>query len=676
MNSAKFTATYLPLLLALTSFCATLSAQAPTGSINGTVIDASGAVVPNATVTVTDKATASARTLTTNAEGLYSAPSLPAGDYEIKAEVAGFKTLVRQATVVAGGAATVDMAMAVGLASEVVNVEASAAQINYESEAVQGVVARQNIQELPINGRSFLALATMEPGITTAPGTAAQFNSLLNLTTLGGMGITRITLDGGIVNDEWEGGTGMNFSQEIVQEFQMSTVNFDPSAGIAAGGQVNVVTRSGGNDFHASGYFFFRDHNMSAYPGLKRPTDPTNLNVNCKDPTSPTCQSLQNPYFGRRNPGVWFSGPIIRNKLFFFTNYEYMNQDQVYVINEDLPSLAGLAGAPVSPYHNTLFTTRFDYQLNTKNTLFARYSHDGNLGFGPYGGTQPLESSWSSNKNWSDQSIIGLTTIVSSDIVNDARFQYHFWQNDVEVASASQCPAPCPGQGLPSIVATPQAMIGSATFYGGISDNSPQPRQERAYEVIDNLSWQKGAHRIRAGVDYERIVTKNTWDFCQSGCVGLYSPETTLSTANPAVLAATGFTVPTTISSSANLLALPIYNTSSSIYSGIDVGNGTYPGPYERNQFKGNDRPKFYASDTWKVNQSLTVNASSVTSSRRAFTTSFRSRRSLRPSLATICRPSGRISARSRLSLASLMRSGKTRRLSSAAERVCSGTVK
>lgn len=217
-----------------------------------------------------------------------------------------------------------------------------------------------------------------------------------------------------------------------------------------------------------------------------------------------------------------------------------------------------------------------------------------------------MQSSWSSDKNWSDQSIVGLTTVLSANIVNDLRVQYHYWQNNVEIASASQCPAPCPGYGLPSIVA---GMQGSSTFYGGVSDNSPQPRQGRVYEFVDNVSWQKGAHRMRFGVDYERIVTKNTWDFCLLSCVGLYSTESTLALANAAVLAASGYAPPKSVSSSAGLLQLPIFNTSSSIYSGVDVGDGRFPGPYNRDQFKGNNRPKLYVADTWKLSQSLTVNA-------------------------------------------------------------------
>jgi hypothetical protein len=533
--------------------------------------------------------------VTSNAEGLYSAPALLPGDYEIRTEMTGFRTLIQEVQVVAGGATTADVAMSLGTTQEVVNVEAAAAQVNLESETVAGVVARNSIQELPINGRSFMSLATLEPGVTTAPGTAAQFNSLISVTTLGGVGYTRFTIDGGIVNDQWEGtGTAdMNFSQEIIQEFQISTVNFDVTAGIASSGQVNVVTRSGANDFHGSGYFFFRDHNMAAYPGLKR------------DPNNP------NPFFARRNPGIWVGGPIVKNKLFFFTNYEHMNQAQVYPINEDLPSLRGLSGAPVSPYHNTLFTTRFDYTISTKHTLFARYSHDGNLGFGPYGGSQPLQSGWSSSNNWSDQSMIGFTSAFTSNFVNDVRIQYHFWQNIANVSSASQCPAPCPGFGLPSLVdggTSGAGMVGSATFYGGVNDNSPQPRQARTYEIVDNVSWQKGAHRIRFGADVERYQGTDVYQTCELGCLGVYSPETTIATANAGLLAQYMPNLPKLISGTADVMQLPVYNTSTSLYSGVKVGYGFFPGPYEHGKFNHSDRPKFYAADTWKVTPNLTLN--------------------------------------------------------------------
>src|SRR5262249_22740331 len=136
---------------------------------------------------------------------------------------------------------------------------------------VQGVVTRQQIDNLPLNGRSFLNLAQLEPGVTVNPGNPAQFNAQFNVSVLGGPASrTAITVDGGNVRNPIEGGTGQNFSQEMVQEFQLSSTNFDLSTGITAFGAINIVSRSGSNDFHGAGYFFFRDHNIAAYPSLGR----------------------------------------------------------------------------------------------------------------------------------------------------------------------------------------------------------------------------------------------------------------------------------------------------------------------------------------------------------------------------------------------------------------------
>src|SRR5277367_4234513 len=284
-----------------------LMAQAPVGIISGTVTDSTGAVVPSAAITITNKANGVVRSVTANTEGLFSAPALAPGDYEVRAEMQGFRTLVRDAQVIAGSTTTVDLPMSVGATREVVTVEAASAQITYDSHTVAGVIARENIQDLPLNGRSSLQLASLEPGVTVNPGATSQFNAMFNVSILGANGGATsssgvgplISMDGGVINDEVEGGTSMNFSQEVVQEFQIQSVNFDPSTGIASAGGVHIVTRSGGNDFHGSAYFYFRDHNMAAYPGLKR---------SAFNP---------NPFFARRNPGAWLGGPAIKDKLFF-----------------------------------------------------------------------------------------------------------------------------------------------------------------------------------------------------------------------------------------------------------------------------------------------------------------------------------------------------------------------
>jgi hypothetical protein len=570
-------------------------AQAPTGTISGTVNDESGAVIPNAVVIVTNKATGAVRNLTANAEGLYSAPALPPGDYEVRAQMQGFRTLVRPANVVAGSSTTVDMAMPLGTAQEVVNVEAATALISYDTHSVAGVIARENIQDLPLNGRSSLQLASLEPGVTVNPGATSQFNAMFNVSILGanggataGSGVgPLITMDGGVINDEVEGGTSMNFSQEVVQEFQISSVNFDASTGIASAGAVNIVTRSGGNDFHGSAYFYFRDHNMAAYPGLKR---------SAFNP---------NPFFARRNPGAWLGGAIVKDRLFFFVSYEHMNQTSVITEQNDLPSLQPLNAIWPSPLHYDWLTARFDYHLSARHSIFARYSHDANKNFGPYSGTGD-PAAWVYNSNWSDQSIMGITSILTPNLINDFRAQYHYWENKGPNANPQDCQLPCVGYGLPGIT----TMVGSSTFtYGaGNEVNGPQFHQSRSYQVNDALTWLKGTHRLRFGVDYEQMRTGySPWDVCDPACVGLYSPESTRALASQFPAGAFA-TLPTAIRTTADLLNVPVFAQPASLYSGVGIGNGSYPGVYEHNQGGINHRIHLWFSDTWKVRPSLTVN--------------------------------------------------------------------
>ncbi len=284
---------------------ATLCAQTGTGAISGTVTDESGAVVPNAAVTITNKATATARPLTTNSEGLFSAPALLAGEYQIEVELAGFRTVMRDAQVLAGSDTTANFTIAPSATREVITVEAATAQINYDTHTVEGTIERQSIQELPLNGRNFAQLATLQPGVTVVAGATSSRNSPIAVTVLGGSGAfgaqTLMTLDGLKIMDEYDGTGGqINFSQEMIQEFQLSSVNFDLSTGITSVGALNIVSRSGGNGFHGSGFFYYRDHNMAAYPALKRST----LNPD--------------PYFARRTPGFYIGGPLKKDRLFFF----------------------------------------------------------------------------------------------------------------------------------------------------------------------------------------------------------------------------------------------------------------------------------------------------------------------------------------------------------------------
>ncbi|MGP0071394.1 MAG: carboxypeptidase regulatory-like domain-containing protein, partial [Bryobacteraceae bacterium] len=473
-------------LMLLASVCALeVSAQTPTGIITGVVTDETGSIIPNVNVTITNKATGFSRTATTNAEGLFSAPALNPGEYVVRAEATGFRTLERDATLQAGATVTVNMPMTLGGTKEVVTVEGAAAAINYDSHAVQGVVTQNDIADLPSNGRQYMQLAALEPGVTITPGSTAQFNTLFTVSILGAGNRTAFSVDGGNVSDNIDtagGISSMNFSQETVQEFQLSSVNFDLSTPITAGGAINVVTRSGSNDFHGSAYFYSRDHNMAAYPALERSTiDPS-------------------PFFARKNPGASLGGPIKKDRLFFFFNYEYLTQVQALTVQGNQPSLALLAGTYSSPYVDKQISFRMDYRINDKNSLFLRYSHDGNDGFGDvFSNGDP--SNWVTNTNWADQSIIGLTSTLTPNIVNDIRFQYNYWANHNLQALPSQCVYPCIGSTLPELL----TILGTNFAFGnaaiGPNVNAPQARNTRRFEIVEGLSWQKGSHRLKFGGD-------------------------------------------------------------------------------------------------------------------------------------------------------------------------------
>ena len=595
---SKLTSLLMLSILALGITSAPALAQSANGIIEGTVTDASGAVIPNATVTITNKADNGLRTVTTNAAGAYSAPALAPGEYSVRVELTGFKTVVRDATVNAGGDISVNLALSVGETNEVVNVEAASAQINYESNTVQGVIDRAAVADLPLNGRSFMQLAVLEPGVTISSGSTSQYNALFTVSVLGAGNRTLFTADGGNITDHIDtggGSAGMNLSQDVIQEFQLSSVNFDLATGISSGGAINIVTRSGSNEFHGSGYFYYRDHNIAAYPGLQRQAN------------------YPNPFFARRNPGFTIGGPILKDKLFFFFNIEHTNQVQASVTQPNTTSTAALAGIYNSPYVGTQITTRFDYHLSAKNTLFARYSHDGNTGYGPVGATEANPSNWVRNVNWADQSIIGLTTIINAKVVNDARFEYFYWSNHNLQSLPSDCVQPtCIGGGLPALL----AVIGTNIGYGvggaevGPNPNAPQTRNTRRYDLTDSLNWQLGDHRVKFGGEMNRTGNTGQWGFCTPYCEGIFGPgqiaQTLYGTSAGGVA---GATFPTSLASNADFLNSPFYSLATGIFTGIGVGPSKQPAPYDASQGIYENQFRLFVQDTWKLRPNLTLNA-------------------------------------------------------------------
>src|SRR5262245_4911983 len=221
-------------------------AQAPTGTIAGIVTDHAGAAVSGARITITNRDSGLARSLVTSNEGDYSAAALPPGVYVVKAEAQGFSVLEQTVTVEAGTTTTVNLPLLVGGVSEKINVSDITPLIHYEHHQVGGSVSRAQIETLPLNGRNFLDLAKLEPGVTNPiRGT----NNRIFVPLLGAgvqstprIGFTRVTVDGASINALGTIGVTLQVSQEVVQEFQLSTVNFDLSTSVTTDGAINIVT--------------------------------------------------------------------------------------------------------------------------------------------------------------------------------------------------------------------------------------------------------------------------------------------------------------------------------------------------------------------------------------------------------------------------------------------------
>ncbi|MDA2926953.1 hypothetical protein MYX78_06930, partial [Acidobacteria bacterium AH-259-G07] len=300
----------------------------------------------------------------------------------MRAEAEGFRSLARTAVVRVGSTTTVNIQLPLGILRQVVEAIDVLPDISHDSYSIDGVVSRFEIENLPLNGREFLQLSVLEPGVMAAP-MAGFLTRQFDVSVLGASpDRTRVTMDGGAIHNALGGGVPQNFSQEVVQEFQLSSVNFDLSTGLTGSGAINVVTRSGGNDYHGAGLFFFRDHNLAAYPALER------------DPSNP------DPFFARRQAGFHLSGPIKRDGLFFFANFEDNNQDGVVSVQPRTPAFSELGGVFANPFDSTQASGRIDWQASDEHNVFFRYSHDENDGFSPPTGEGRLPSNWAQTSNW------------------------------------------------------------------------------------------------------------------------------------------------------------------------------------------------------------------------------------------------------------------------------------
>ncbi|MCL6506107.1 MAG: carboxypeptidase regulatory-like domain-containing protein, partial [Bryobacteraceae bacterium] len=290
-------------LVALVLTALPLAGQVETGQIVGTVTDPTGAVVPNAKVTVRAQATQVTRSATTNEAGLYTFTNLLPGDYEVTVEASGFSTQRRPVTVAVGARATVDFRLEVGRTETVVEVAATAVQVNTATQTLGVVIDRQAIVELPSLTRNPYDFVVTAGNVSEADPTGRGVGVAINGQRAAS---TNILLDGAANNDEFVAAVGQTVPLDSVQEFSVLTSNFTAEFGRAGGGVVNVATKSGTNEFHGTAYEFNRVSRLTSN------TPENNAN------------GVRRSVFTRNQFGYSIGGPIKRDKAFFFQNTEWI----------------------------------------------------------------------------------------------------------------------------------------------------------------------------------------------------------------------------------------------------------------------------------------------------------------------------------------------------------------
>src|SRR5215470_11219667 len=318
-------------LLTFVVASATAGAQVTTADIVGRVTDATGAVVPGAQVTVTNLGTNITRTVTANETGDYVVNLLPVGRYSVRIEVAGFKTYtVSELVLAAGDRVRVDAKMEIGQTTEIIQVTSDLLALQTDSSTLGTAITSKLVQDLPLNGRNYVQLAQLVPGVSPGPanglatGTRPDDRRLNSSYSVNGQDpvANNNMLDGMDNNERFIGTIGVRPSIDAIQEFRVQTNLYSAEISRTSGGVVNILTKSGTNEFHGSLFEFLRNDRLDA-----------NGNYNLTGGTQLPKQKYRQNQFGGS-----LGGPIFKNKTFFFADYEGLKIRQGIPITSVVPT--------------------------------------------------------------------------------------------------------------------------------------------------------------------------------------------------------------------------------------------------------------------------------------------------------------------------------------------------
>ncbi|WP_419805913.1 TonB-dependent receptor [Terriglobus sp.] len=463
--------------LLLLSSAATVAAQSTLGDISGTVRDASGAIIPNASVVLVNIDSGLKSALNSGGDGSYHFQQVAPGRYRLQVSASGFtETDISRLAVDLDGHLTQDVTLSVGSAGEVVQVDGYSPQVNTESNSVGGVVTQDEIDKLPVNTRQYLNLALLIPG-TSQDASRSFYN---NVQIGGGSGYyTNGFVVDGVSNIFAEmGEPRQNFPQGGVQEFKVNITQYPAEYGLSMGGLISVATKSGTNTFHGEVFELWRNRVINA----------------------PKFNQTINPDFNRNQFGGDIGGPILKDRTHFYAAFERTQTTEVYTVSANSTYYGANNGVFSKPSHDQLLTGRVDHTLTDRQNIFVRYAQEWNLL--SYQGCGGITVRNCYNGQIPRQSIVfGHTYTLSPRLLNDLRFQYAYASYQLGPPNA---PIPTdPGNYSQQVLSSLQAAYVFPGFsYGfGYADTGV----ERRFQLLDSISYTAGKHSFKAGFDFSYI---------------------------------------------------------------------------------------------------------------------------------------------------------------------------
>lgn len=543
-----------------------------TGSIVGTVTDPQGALVAGAKVTITEKATGRVVVATTTSSGAYASGALIPSEYVVRVEAQGFKTVEVTVPVQVGVTASGNVKLQVGQAGQVVEVQATELQVNTEQATVQGVINTEQIENLPVNGRNFLDLAQLEPGVQIQDGgnfdpTKKGFSSI----SFGGrFGRTaRIEIDGVDTSDETVGTTTQDIPQGAIQEFQIGESMLDLSTELTSSGSVNVVTKSGTNTYHGQAYYAFRDQSLNAdLPGGS------------------------DTYFQRNQFGGNFGGAIIKNKLFFFVDAERTQQafDQPVLAG---PPLQADSGTFLAPFRETEGIGKLDYQINKNYHVFYRFSYDQNSDVSSFESIafQPLD-----NTTHTRDHVVGLDFTTGS-FTHSVRLGYMKFFNHISSGTAPTTPFN-PSSPLELAIGPDPLCLNTSgvtpdVFCAGQGFLAPQSTPQSDHQIKYDGSRAYGSHILRYG---------GGWNHIQGGGFAGFLADGAAVNASASACIGACLTLP---GGAANALNYPADLVILGNGQGYETEKPSFGFP--AGGLGPDNRISWYVGDSWKVRPNLTL---------------------------------------------------------------------